>query len=67
VLTNPKDCKINHLVVLNNRLGKPSHFDTALTEHLGIHTLPAAGYSRLMGEEKEATHRTLSSYRKLID
>jgi class 3 adenylate cyclase len=25
------------------------------------------GYSRLMGEDEEATHRTLSSYRKLID
>jgi adenylate cyclase len=25
------------------------------------------GYSRLMGEDEEATHRTLSSYRKVID
>jgi adenylate cyclase len=25
------------------------------------------GYSRLMGEDEEATHRTLTSYRKLID
>ena len=25
------------------------------------------GYSRLMGENEEATHRTLTSYRKLID
>jgi adenylate cyclase len=25
------------------------------------------GYSRLMGEDEEATLRTLSSYRKLID
>jgi hypothetical protein len=25
------------------------------------------GYSRLTGEDEEATHRTLTSYRKLID
>src|ERR1700740_762591 len=25
------------------------------------------GYSRLMGEDEEATHRTLTAYRKLID
>jgi class 3 adenylate cyclase len=25
------------------------------------------GYSRLMGEDEEATHRTLRSHRKLID
>jgi class 3 adenylate cyclase len=25
------------------------------------------GYSRLMGEDEEATHRTLTSYRKVID